>query len=419
MKLIFHGGAGEVGRSCIEVVTAKNRFLLDAGVQLGEETLYPTKIDNVPKIDGILLSHAHLDHSGALSYLQSRGLKCPVYMTAATKDIAKVLLKDFFHVESLNHIPPYEKSNVFASFDLFKIKDYNQGFEIKDAYAKFFDAGHVPGSAFIVLEADGKRIAYSGDIKYDETRLMKGAHVEVKDVDALIIETTYGDREHPERKKTEKEFLNKVKETLARGGQVFIPSFAVGRAQEILLLLHSEKWEVPVYLDGIGQTITNLIVEHNACKDREKLIAARAKTVFIMGRKEREQALKGQGIFVTTSGMLTGGPIIEYLKVGHQNPNNAILITGFVSEGTNGRLLLDEGAVFIEGRRTKVQAEYHQYDFSAHAGLEELQRLIQKINPKKLILVHGETAALEHLAELERKKGKEIFVPQADSELTI
>jgi putative mRNA 3-end processing factor len=419
MKVIVHGAAKEVGRSCIELVTEKNRFLFDAGVKLGDETEYPSDVKNIKDITATFMSHAHLDHSGAFPFLQSKGLRCPIYLTPTTKDIAKILLRDFYKVESLNHIPPYSKESIFAAFDLFKTKHYNEAFEVNDAYVQFFDAGHVPGSSLILMEVDGKRIAYTGDIRLSDTRLLKGADINVRDVDALIIETTYGNREHPDRKKTEREFLSKIRDVVNTGGSVFIPAFAVGRSQEMLLLLHTENWDVPVYLDGISQDVMNLILEHNACKDKESLIRAREKTIFIKGGKERERALQSQGIFVTTSGMLTGGPIIDYLKAGHQNPRNAILVTGYVMEGTNGRMLLEQGCVFIDGKRTKVKAQYQTFNFSAHAGLAELQQIIKRINPKKLILVHGEAASMEHLAALERKNGREVLIPELNNEIYI
>jgi len=419
MKVIIHGGAKEVGRQCIEVVTKQGRFLLDGGVKLGEEAEYPEEIKNIRNIDAAFLTHAHLDHCGAWPYLQSKGLRCPIYMTSTTRSIAKILIRDFYKVESLHHIPAYKKENIFKAFDLFKTIHYSQSLEIKDAYFKFFDAGHIPGSAFILVESNGKRIIYTGDIRLSTSRLMEGADLGIRDVDALIMETTYGNREHPDRKKTELEFLAKIKETLRRGGKVFIPAFSVGRSQEILLLLHSQKWNVPIYLDGMGKDITDLIIEHEAAKDSETLKRVKNKTIFVNGRSDRERAMKRQGIFVASAGMMTGGSIIEYLKEGHQDKRNSILLTGYVAEGTNGRLLLDTGTIFIDGRKTKVKAEYQQYNFSAHAGLSELKELVKKINPQKLILIHGELESLEKFAESERKNGKEVFIPEMGSEINI
>jgi putative mRNA 3-end processing factor len=319
----------------------------------------------------------------------------------------------------LSHIPSYPKQSIFEAFNLFRTKPYGQGFEVKDAYFKFFDAGHIPGSAYLLIETEGKRIVYTGDIKLNETQLLKGADLQVHDIDTLIMETTYGNREHSERKKTETEFLDKVEEVLKRGGSVFIASFAVGRTQELMLLLHTRNWDVPVYIDGLGRDITDLVIEHAACKDNQALIDARTKSSYINGRADRETALQGHGIFVASAGMMTGGAIIEYLKQCHQDPKNAFLLSGYVDDGTNGRMLLDEGSVFIEGRKTKVKAEYKQYDFSAHAGLSELQTLVKKINPRRVILLHGEDDALTEFADWLRKNNKDVYIPAVDSELNI
>ena len=169
----------------------------------------------------------------------------------------------------------------------------------------------------------------------------------------------------------------------------------------------------------MSEKITYLVIEENSCKDKPKLLEAKAKTIFVAGRKERETALNKQGIFISTSGMLTGGPIIDYLKHGHQDPDNAILLTGYVMEGTNGRLLLDEGMIFLDGKRVKVKAEYNKYDFSAHAGLTGLLQIIKRLNPKTLILNHGDPEAIMHLAELAKKEGKEVYTPQLGTSITI
>lgn len=419
MKLIFHGAVREVGRSCIELVTQQARFILDAGIKLGTETQYPGEIKNIKSITAGLSSHAHLDHCGAWPYLVNKGLNCPIYTTAAAKDIAKVLLKDFYKVECLNHIPPYKEENTNKAIDLFRTVKYRTPFEIKDAYFKFYDAGHIPGSAFILIESNGKKLVYTGDINLSDSRLIKGADMNIEEVDALLMENTYANKEHPNRQQTEKEFLMKVKEVLKRRGKVFIAAFAVGRTQEMMLLLDSEKWNVPIYVDGMGKDMTEIMINHDAVKDKTKMLNAKNKVEIIRGSSQREDALKKQGIFIASAGMMTGGPIIQYLKQGHQDPKNAFLLTGYVDTGTNGRMLLDEGTVFIEGRKTKVQAEYEQYDFSAHAGESELKELVETLKPKKVILIHGELNAMEKFADYLRKKGIEVFIPELGSEINI
>jgi putative mRNA 3-end processing factor len=340
-------------------------------------------------------------------------------MTEGTRQLAKILIKDFMHVESLTITLPYTKDNMSSVFNEFHAKPFKQRFRIKDCEFMFFDAGHIPGSAIVVIEADGKRLAYTGDINLSPTRLMKGADINIGEIDALITETTYGDKEHPNREETEKNFMNKAKETIKRGGSVFIPVFGVGRAQEILLLIHTQQWNTPIYLDGMSQEVTDLIIQNNWCKDLDAMKYARSNTTYLNGRQEREAALQRQGIFITTSGMLTGGPILQYLKEGYADARNSILLTGYVIEGTNGRLLMDEGSIFLEGKKVMVKAEYHQYDFSAHSGLNELQRMLQKLNPKKLILVHGDPSSLEGLAEDQRKKGRDVFIPGIGDEIYI
>ncbi|MEK6886494.1 MAG: MBL fold metallo-hydrolase [Nanoarchaeota archaeon] len=419
MKLIFHGAVREVGRSCIELVTQQARFLLDAGIKLGTETGYPEEIKNIKEITAGILSHAHLDHCGAWPYLVSKGLNCPIYTTSVTKDLARILMKDFYKVECLNHIPPYNQENTEKAIELINTVRYRTPFEIKDAYFKFFDAGHIPGSAFILIESNNKKLVYTGDINLMETRLIKGADLNLEPIDAIIMEATYGNKEHPNRQQTEKEFLSKVKETLKRGGKVFIAAFAVGRTQELMLLLNSKKWNVPIYVDGMGKDMTEIMIHHDAVKDKTKMIDARNKIKAVRGRMQREDALKKQGIFISSAGMMTGGPIIDYLKQGHQDPKNIFLLTGYVDDGTNGRMLLDEGTVFIEGRKTKVQAEYGQYNFSAHSGERELKEIVETLKPKKVILVHGEKEAMENLADYLRKKGKEVFIPELGSEINI
>lgn len=420
MKLIFHGGAGEVGRSCIEVVTKQSRFLVDCGVKFGDETEYPNVPKDLKNIDAAFLTHAHLDHSGALPYFQSKGLNCNIYGTQTTKHLAKFLLKDMYHVESLKQNPPWSKDNIFKVIDLFRVKQYNQKIQIKDATFEFYNSGHIPGSASLVIEADGQKIIYTSDINNAETRLLNGADInDIKDVDAVIIENTYGNREHPDRKKTEEELLNKITETLQRGGQAFIPSFAVGRAQEILLVVHSKKWNVPVYIDGSAKEATSIIIEQDSCKDRPKLMDAFNRTHVVEGRHEREKVLQRPGIFISTSGMMTGGPILDYMKSAYDNPKNSVLIVGYVEKGTNGRLLMEESCLFLDGKRYRVKAEHTQYDFSAHAGLSGLKEIGQKLNPRTFILVHGEDDSLKAMEAYQRSRKKEVYVPRLGSEINI
>ncbi|MFH1064143.1 MAG: MBL fold metallo-hydrolase [Candidatus Woesearchaeota archaeon] len=414
MKLVFHGGAREVGRSCVEVVTEKRRILLDCGLKLSEHgTEFPMTIEDPEGIDAVFISHAHLDHTGALPLLDHQGMDCPIFATKTTKALSHLLLKDAFKVGKITHQHiGYEVEdirNVLGCMNRVKI-DTKGDFD--GLSYKYFDAGHIPGSASVYINMDGTRILYTGDINTIETRLHKPAETDFPEVDLLICESTYGDREHPVRLKEEQRFIESIEATLARGGSVIIPVFAIGRSQEIILLLAKQKFGVPVYFDGMGVAATDIILENpESVKDAKALTSAMKKVNQIRRAGDRKGVLKEKCIIVTTSGMLTGGPVIHYLKYMHTDPDNSLLITGYQGEGTNGRMLLEEGVLFLDGFRKRVKCEIKKFDFSAHAGMSELKGLVRKIKPKKVIFMHGDEAPLMNLAEWASALDMDVKVP--------
>lgn len=412
MELIIHGGAQEVGRSCIEMVTEKyTRILFDAGLKLEEKgSEYPESVTNFSEIDAVLLSHAHLDHCGALPYFDHNGLDCPIYATPATKALAKLILEDAFKVGMLTHQElGYFQDDVRAAVGCIKnIRSRQQGM-VNEVKFSLHRINHIPGAAAILAETEGKRILYTGDIKLDETQLHAPTDLAgFTNIHTLICEATYGDREHPDRKKTEKDFIGEIKTALARGGSVIIPVFALGRAQEILLIV-SDACEqgvlpanVPFYLDGMAAKATELTLHFpESVKQPARLARCFRRAKRITNPGERIAAVKKQGIFITTAGMLTGGPVMEYLKC-LNNPRNAILLTGYQGEHTNGRLLEEEGCVFIDGWKTRVHCAWKKFDFSAHAGLSELKRLIRAVQPKQVVFVHGEPESIKNIADWTR-----------------
>ncbi len=418
MKLTFHGATYEVGRSCIELESDRRRILFDAGLKLGEETEYPSKIDRLNKIDAVFLSHAHLDHSGALPYLNFNKLNCPIYATSETILMTKILLKDSFHIETLSHIPPYLKDNIYNVVSMMSSRDRNTVYEFNELNYKLFDAGHIAGAVSVFVDVDDKSVLYSGDINTDETRIATKENVNVKNPDVLILESTYGDRQHPPRKEVEEYFIAEVKETLSRGGSVLIPAFAIGRAQEVIMILN-KKINAPIYLDGMAQDISNIFIQKKCANNISEFENAYRKVKKVKGWKDRRDLVKEQGIFITTSGMMDGGPVMDYLKYMSHDPKNAILMTGYQAEGTNGRMLLEDGSVFIDGMKVKVKSKYMQFDLSAHAGLEGLRRFANRINPKKIILNHGDPNAVENLAKDLRSIGFEVYTPKMNSVINI
>ncbi len=424
MKLTFHGGAREVGRSCVEVSTAEHRLLLDCGLKITpEDTEYPTGLKDPQNIDAVIISHAHLDHTGALPYFEHQGLRCPIYCTRTTKDLTRILLEDAFKVGKIqNHHLGYKRTDIKDVLKVIKLVKKKERGEIDGARFELIDAGHIPGSATIKLEAEGKKIIYTGDIKTEETRLHKGARLEFiedEEIDILITESTYGDRDHTERTRTEYKFMEAVKETLDEGGSVIIPVFAVGRAQEILLILNEERIKAPIYLDGMGIRVTEAILKNpQSVKDAKKLERAFNRAKKIRSRQDRAEAIRRGGIFVTTSGMLTGGPVLHYLNAMNHS-NNAILLTGYQGEETNGRLLLETGEVFIEGMKKIVRCKVKQFDFSAHDGMSQIKNTIRTIRPKKVIFMHGDEEPINNLLEWAKAKGIEAYAPKIGETITI
>jgi len=249
MKLIFHGGASEVGKSCIELATKDRRYLMDAGLKFKEHGFEsPFQVDDLPKVDALFLSHAHLDHSGALPLFEHYDLLCPIYATEQTRDLTAIMLKDSYKIARIKHLHP-----AYAKPDLRKVYNSTIPVQFEKSYTrdniefKFLNAGHIPGSAMILIKTEGKKILYTGDYKMKSTELMKGASGDVdrliasgelKDIDILISETTYGGKNMQDHEEVEVAFLDKVAQVVDKGS-VVIPIFALGRAQDILLMLAS------------------------------------------------------------------------------------------------------------------------------------------------------------------------------------
>ncbi len=428
VTLRFHGGAYEVGRSCIEVdfSTDKNnpkKVLLDAGVEISHQgPLYPTRIEHLKSVHAIVLSHGHLDHTGAIPLLEHEGLDCPIIGTAPTRDIAAVLLKDSLKIERLSHHhPAFAAVDIHRMIDRFNTLEYGQEGTIAatDINLKFHNAGHIPGSSLVEMNVHGKTILYTGDFNLTPTKLMSPASEPKNRPDLMITEATYGGREHPDRKQTEAEFLDEVGNTIGRGGTVLIPAFALGRAQEIMMVLAQRDWGVPMFLDGMAKTMTEVFLRHPSfIKDSEKLDHAYSRFRNVTGHHDRNDATRQQSIIVTTSGMLNGGPVIDYLKrLSHQD-KNSILLTGYQGDHTNGRLLLEKGEVMLDGFASKVYANVRQFDFSAHSGESQIKELIGKANPKKLVIQHGDGENIEKLREW-AEGSYDVHVPHLDDEVTI
>jgi putative mRNA 3-end processing factor len=387
IEIRFLGGAGEVGKTAILVDTGVEKFLMDYGVnvQTGEIPIKPDV-----NLDAVLLSHAHLDHSGLLPELYRRGYNGQVFMTKATLDLSSLLLRDSLKVQKkrgeklefgMNEIRKMEENIAFLN------NGERQDFTISNV--QFFDAGHVPGSSTVLIESRGKRILYTGDIKFMDTKLMNGAFSDLKDIDVMISESTYSYMDHPDRSGLETRLREIVKTTVESGGIALIPAFAVGRTQEMLMILKDIGF--PVFIDGMGIKAAECVLRHReSVRDYEGLREAFESAGKITRSAEREIVLAKPCAIITTAGMLNGGPIADYISRLWDRKDCSLTLTGYQVKGTAGRTLLETGRYRNEGLDVKPEMQVEFLDFSAHTDRNHLIKFFKKVNPGKIILVHGD-----------------------------
>ncbi len=397
MKVKILGGGREVGRSCF-LVDAENKILLDSGIKLltkGSE--FPQKVKT--NLDAIIISHAHLDHSGYLPALFTQG-NAMVYMTQATLDLSELLWRDSIKIARLEgERCPYSSHEVKRVERFTFPIPFRKKIQITEkTLMEFFDSGHILGGAITKLWFGKKSLVYSGDYKIEETRLFKGADTRIGETNYLIIESTYGDRNHPNRRKTEKEFVEAVIETTENGGTALVPAFAVGRSQEILDILYEYKVKAPIFFDGMGQKSARIHLQYPELLKDPKFLGKALHSINWV-KRNRKKALREPSIIVTSAGMLQGGPAMFYLPKIFNDSRSKILLTGYQVEGTPGRILLEKGWIDLNGEKVKVKAEVKKFDFSAHASQDELFELIRKLNPEKVVCIHGDSEVIDFFLE--------------------
>ncbi len=415
MRLKFFGGAQEVGRSAI-LLKDESSIMLDYGIKINHKIEYPV---GMPNVDALVLSHAHLDHSGFTPALYNEML-IPAFGTEPTLALSELLLRDSLNIAKKEHMQQrFHKRQISSFVHRYTSLDYHSRAAIKEFEIELFDAGHICGSAIALLErkeGKNKRIVYTGDFKLEPQELHKGAEIVKGDV--LIIESTYAKREHPERSALVKEFIGRIKETLDNNGTVLLPVFAVGRSQEILSLLYKNGLTQYAYLDGMARTATSLALKYsNFINNADILAKAVDDTMVINGIGERNEALNAPSIIVTTAGMLTGGPALDYIT--SLRRNSSILLTGYQVENSNGRMLLERGGVVINGKQVKISAPASYYDMSAHAGMHELYEYVKRSNPDKVICVHGDRDNSIALAEGLKLEGYDACAPEIGDTIDI
>jgi len=413
------GGGKEVGRAAIEVSTSSESIILDYGVNFDANDNPNLPLQEMPsKVKGFIVSHSHLDHVGALPLYQISG-NFPVYGTRITRLITELMLKDFLKLSGAK--VPFEWTEVRKVMENFRSVNYHEEFEVSTFKVELGDAGHIPGSAMIKVKTDKGNIVYTGDTNTIYTHLVKPAELDfLKDANVLVIESTYGRFNHPDRKTVEEEFYQAVKEVVEDGGTVLVPAFSLSRSQEILSVLASRNFEYPVYYDGMVKEITEIMIQNpEFINDYESLKKAYNYFKYVNDWNDRNKAIKGEGVIVSSAGMLKGGPAVYYFKKLAYNPKNSVFLVSYQAENTPGRRLLETGK--FDEYSPMLKARFQIFDFSSHAGKNQLKEMIKSAkNLEKVILVHGSPDSSSILAEeIKREIGVEVVIAENGQEIKL
>ena len=460
-RITFWGAAGEVTGSMHLLEAAGARILLDAGLFQGRRADAAKKNSNLPfdprRIDAVILSHAHIDHAGRLPLIVRHGFHGPIYATPATRDLCAVMLPDAAHIQESDadflsrhgrtkgpeSEPLYNIADALAVQDLMMGVPYHRIQHVRrHLTAEFVEAGHILGSASVdirLTEAGTHRLIFSGDIGRSGLPIIRDPDPPTGPVDTLIIESTYGDRDHESVADAETRLGEAVRRVAARGGKILIPSFAVGRTQEVVYSLHQLSREgkipnIPIYVDSpLAVDATSVFRMHPEVFDRREKLLER--TVQILdfplvhyvrdvADSKRLNTINGPAIIVAASGMVEAGRILHHLATHGGDHRNLILFVGFQAESTLGRRI-QEGAkqVKIFGEMVDLRAEVETLGgYSAHADRTELRTWVRRIGGpiKRAFVVHGEPAPAAAMATILEQEGVgQVIVPKLGESFTL
>ena len=432
VRIVALGGFKEVGRTAILVQTQESAVLVDCGVNVGSsENAFPklaVSDFNIDELDAVIITHAHIDHSGYLPFLYKYGYRGPVYCTKATKNLMTLLQLDYLDVaEKEGKLLPYSQKDVKETVLHTIPLDYGEVTDISpDIRLTLHNAGHILGSAMAHLHiGDGLyNMAYTGDFKYARTRLLEPASANFPRLETLIMESTYGGQNDimPPRNRTEDQLAAIIRETISRRGRVLLPVLAVGRAQELMIVLEELVRrrvidEVPIYVDGMTSEATAIHTTHPEllAQDLRERIFHQGRNPFLAeyfvkvesGVARPEIATGEPCIIIAASGMLTGGPSVEYFRLMANDEKNCMIFVSYQVEGTLGRrvqkgwheipLPLRDGRSEVVKVNMRVETVE---GFSGHSDRKQLLAFVRQVTPRpeRIILCHGESSKCSNLA---------------------
>jgi metallo-beta-lactamase family protein len=453
LRLTFHGAAGQVTGSMHLVEAAGARILLDAGLFQGRRAEAHAQNANLPidprRLDAVILSHAHIDHSGRLPLLVNRGFHGPIYATAASRDLCAVMLADAAHIQEKDaeflarrgkagpeSEPLYTIADAVAVQDLIVGLPYRRVHHLRKHLAfEFTDAGHILGSASMDLrltEPTGHRLVFSGDIGRAGLPIIRDPDPPAGPVDTLIIESTYGNREHESAGDAEERLGELVRQVAGRGGKVLIPAFAVGRTQELIYSLHrlfrtGKIPGLPIFVDSpLAVDATQVFRLHPDLFDRGEQMIEKTTALFDfplvqyvrdVQDSKKLNTLNGPAVIIAASGMAESGRILHHLANRIGDHKTMVLFVGFQGENTLGRRIQEgQRAVKILGEQYQVRAQVETIGgYSAHADRNELRDWIRKLGGpiRRAFVVHGEAEPALAMAQILREEGvRQVQIPK-------
>lgn len=446
IRISYLGGGRQVGRSCLFLQTQESRVLLDCGINVAsDENAFPhleAPEMNLKELDAVIVSHSHLDHSGFVPWLFKMGYRGPVYCTAPTRDVMSLLHLDYIKIMLGDRKDPiYTAEDVREMVKHTITLDFEEVTDVTpDVRITLYNAGHILGSALVHLHIGNglHNLVYTGDLKYGKTPLLEPACTDFPRLETLMIEATYGGKDNvlPPVREQDEYLLGIIKDTIARKGKVLMPVLGSGRAQDIIVLIENyvrrgELPKIPVYIDGLVWDITaihtaypeflNSIIRRQIFhKDENPFLSEIFKRVG--SQKERMQVVEEEGscIILATSGMLTGGPSVEYLKHLADNPKNSLIFTCYQGEGSLGQRIRrgERDFSFKLGTTqeiTQIKMEIHRIEITDHSDRKQLLAYVHKCSPspKKVIINHGEASRCLDLANaLYKLNGVETLAPR-------
>ncbi len=421
------GAAGEVGRAAILVRSREtgSAVLLDYGVNFDANDRPVLPLHVRPRdVTCAVLSHAHLDHCGAFPSLYV-SYEVPLYATPLTIELGDLLIKDLLKLSG--YYLPYEHREVCKMLECTVPVTYGEIVEVsKDLTLTFLNAGHVPGSSMVIIDIDGWRVLYTGDFNPNPSALLNGADLLniPQDVDVVIMEGTYTSGVHPPREQLEKQLIEIVLSVLEEGGCVLIPSFTVGRAQEVLTILVKYGIDYPIIVDGLARVANEIIARYpHYLRDYRLYKKAVETAIEVPSEYFRRNVGREPCIVISPAGMLKGGAVIQYFKKLSRNRRNAIILPSFQAPGTPGFQVLTRGRAVIENQEIKVEAKIFWLDLSAHAGKRELEQFILRFADREttIVMVHTNLiSALKFVSNLYTRHGVDnVVVPHTAGETLI